>query len=143
MTAALTSASVFVACGDILFLKDLLLVFGPNIHELPRFVHLHRIVHQTVHVDKLDSPLFQVVHHWWDDRKLSHLFFIVLWNRGRDAFRPQINAGCTAVRKGTVFCSSFLKDTTSGVKLGESACQCCTEVEHLHCCLPPARRGHQ
>lgn len=96
-------------CGALLLLEDLLLMFGPNIHELPRFVHLHGVVHQTIHVDKPDPPLFQVVHHWWDDRKLSHLFFVVLWNRGQDAMRPQTNGGYTALRKGVVFlCSLFL-----------------------------------
>lgn len=66
-------------CNSLL-LKDLLLVFGPNIHELPGFVHLHRVVHQAVHVDELHSPLLGVVHHGGDDWQLSHLFLVVLWN---------------------------------------------------------------
>lgn len=86
-------ASVLQACVALLLLKDLLFVFRPDIHELPRFVHLHGVVHQTIHVDKLDPPLFRVVHHWWDDRKLSHLFFVVLCNRGGDAVKPQTNDG--------------------------------------------------
>ena len=63
-----------------LVLEDLLFVFSPDIHELPGFVHLHRVVHQAVHVDELHSPLLRVVHHGRDDRQLSHLFLVVLWN---------------------------------------------------------------
>lgn len=59
--------SLLEVCVALLLLKDLLLMFRPNIHELPRFVHLHGVVHQTIHIDKLDSSLFGVVHHWWDD----------------------------------------------------------------------------
>ena len=50
-----------------LLLKDLLLVFSPNIHELPGFVHLHWVVHQAIHVDELHSPLLRVIHHGRDD----------------------------------------------------------------------------
>lgn len=51
-------ATVLEGCVALLLLKDLLLMFRPNIHELPRFVHLHGVVHQTIHVDELHSPLF-------------------------------------------------------------------------------------
>lgn len=53
--------------SGLLLLKDLLFVFGPNIHELSSFVNLHWIVHQAVHVDKLHSPLLRVIHHGRDD----------------------------------------------------------------------------
>lgn len=71
--------------NSLLLLKDLLFMFGPNIHELPGFVHLHWVIQQAVHVDKLHSPLFRVVHHGRDDWQLSHLFFIVLWNMVRES----------------------------------------------------------
>lgn len=112
-------ASVLEGLAALLLLKDLLFMFRPNIHELPRFVHLHGVVHQTIHVDKLDSPLFRVVHHWWDDGKLSHLFFVVLWNRGGDAVRPQPNSGFAVLWTGVPFVySSILKDTTSSGRNG-------------------------
>lgn len=61
-----------------LFLEDLLLVFGPDIHELAGFVDLHWVIHQTIHVDKLHSPLFGIIHHGRNDGQLPHLLLIVL-----------------------------------------------------------------
>lgn len=74
-----------------LLLEDLLFVFGPNIHELPGFVHLHRVVHQAVHVNELHSPLLRVIHHGWDDWQLSHLLLVVLWNTDKAASVTPLN----------------------------------------------------
>lgn len=61
-----------------LLLKECFLVFGPDVHELARFVDLHGVIHQSVHVDKLHSPLLRIVHHGRNDRQLPHLLLIVL-----------------------------------------------------------------
>lgn len=51
-----------------LLLKNLLLVLGPDVHELARLVDLHGVVHEPVHVDELHTPLLRVIHHGRDDR---------------------------------------------------------------------------
>ncbi len=48
------------------------------------------VIHQTVHVDKLHSPLFGIVHHGRNDRQLPHLFLIVL----RETKRCQDDLQC-------------------------------------------------
>ena len=65
-----------------LLLKDLLLVFRPDVHELPGFVHLHGVVHEAVEVDELHPPLLCVIHHRRDDGQLPHLLLVVLLDRG-------------------------------------------------------------
>ena len=51
---------------------------SPNIHELPIFINLHRVLHEPIHVNELDPSLFSIKHHRWDHRELSHLFLIIL-----------------------------------------------------------------
>lgn len=62
----------------LLVLKDLLLMVSPNIHKLPIFINLHRILHKPIHVNEFDSSLFCIKHHRRDHRELPHLFLIVL-----------------------------------------------------------------
>lgn len=119
-SGAVSQASVLEARVALLLLKDLLLVFRPNVHELPRFVHLHGVVHQTVHVDELDSPLFRVVHHRWDDRKLPHLFFVVLRKRGGDAVKPQTNGGLTVLRKRSGVHLPFMTNSGGNIAVATS-----------------------
>lgn len=54
-------------CSYSLLPKNLLLVLGPDVHELPRLVDLHGVVHKSVHVDELHAPLLRVIHHGRDD----------------------------------------------------------------------------
>lgn len=62
----------------LLLSESVLLLFTPHVHNLPVLVHLHGVVHQSVHVDELDALLLRVEQHGRDDCQLSHLLLCVL-----------------------------------------------------------------
>ncbi len=70
------SVSVF----SLLLSESVLLLLAPHVHNLPVLVHLHGVVHQSVHVDELDALLLSIKQHGRDDRELSHLLLRVLTN---------------------------------------------------------------
>lgn len=73
MLATLTSP-----VSSLLLSESVLLLFAPHIHDLPVLVHLHGVIHQSIHVDELDALLLSVKQHGRNDRKLSHLLLCVL-----------------------------------------------------------------
>lgn len=65
----------------LLLSESVLLLLAPHVHNLPVLVHLHGVVHQSVHVDELDALLLGVKQHGRDDRQLPHLLLRVLTYR--------------------------------------------------------------
>lgn len=63
----------------LLLSESVLLLLAPHVHNLPVLVHLQRVIHQSIHVDKLDALLLSVKQHRRDDRQLSHLLLCVLY----------------------------------------------------------------
>lgn len=59
----ITYSGTFRKCAkeNTLLLKYLLFMLSPNIHKLSSFVHFHWVIHKTVHVDELHTPLFRVI----------------------------------------------------------------------------------
>lgn len=71
----------FLRRNDVLVLllsESVLLLLAPHVHDLPVLVHLHGVVHQSVHVDELDALLLGVKQHGRDDCQLPHLLLCVL-----------------------------------------------------------------
>lgn len=62
----------------LLLSESVLLLLAPHVHNLPVLVHLHGVVHQSIHVDELDALLLSIKQHRRDDRQLSHLLLCVL-----------------------------------------------------------------
>lgn len=62
----------------LLLSESVLLLLAPHVHNLPVLVHLHGVIHQSIHVDELDALLLSIKQHWRDDRQLSHLLLCVL-----------------------------------------------------------------
>lgn len=69
-------SSIVLFC--LLLSESVLLLFAPHIHHLPVLVHLHGVIHQSVHVDELDALLLSIKQHRRDDCQLSHLLLCVL-----------------------------------------------------------------
>ena len=62
----------------LLLSESVLLLLAPHVHNLPVLVHLHGVIHQSVHVDELDALLLGIKQHGGDDRQLPHLLLSVL-----------------------------------------------------------------
>lgn len=72
------SATDFTKVLCLLLSERVLFLFAPHVHNLPVLVHLHGVIHQSIHVDELDALLLSVEKHRRDDRQLPHLFLCVL-----------------------------------------------------------------
>lgn len=63
---------------DSLFTKGVPLLLTPHVGDLTVLVHLHGVIHESVHVDELDPLLVRVVQHGRDHGQLAHLLLQVL-----------------------------------------------------------------
>lgn len=70
--------STIMAVFCLLLSESVLFLLAPHVHHLPVLVHLHGVIHQSVHVDELDALLLSVEQHRRDDGQLSHLLLRVL-----------------------------------------------------------------